>query len=663
MGKRFLCLFAAFAVLFCVSTPVFATGVTGGVGVGIPVGVNVNLDVVDFFNYCRDDLRYCWNSIRHVVDEDICPYAPQAGGRHEFEAVRTMVNGQIGLYYQCKHCGRNYGDALDEAYQDYVETLPGKSYNSDGAFLWVPGAEDFINPLVTVRTENDNHGLLDSFSLDLASAFPSGSCQYYGSSSSYRISSAVAYVGQSVDFTLSFANAYSWPCYCCVLWGQLRLPVSGFYSVVSGWSRTISFSRVPYSAGQTLAVGDSVYGVLPAGLRDRSCSISWPAFWVAPYTGGSGGNTYELTTRVSGSASDGGLFGYVQDGQLYQSSVGTIYDETTNIYNNPVTGDTSTISSWSYDYSDRSYSLTTDEGDSISVTYGDSSVVINEGGTTYNVLYLVEEPESGVQESTSHTHSYSASVTTPPTCTGTGVRTLTCTECGWQTTEVIPATGHSYSASVVTREPTCTASGLRVGTCTICGDEATEAIPATGHSYSSSVTTAPTCVLTGVRTYTCGGCGDTYTEAVPATGHTWQVVRSVPTEYDDAGQLIQEGYTLYQCLSCGEQYRIDTASGGSSLPAPSSGGVSVSGETDYGIDSSVGRGLLATIAHGLTEDLPEALRAASEMFTVLPAFYAGFTSFLKDGVAGCMPDVPRLMMGFGMGMVTVIGILRKIFGR
>ena len=81
------------------------------------------------------------------------------------------------------------------------------------------------------------------------------------------------------------------------------------------------------------------------------------------------------------------------------------------------------------------------------------------------------------------------------------------------------------------------------------------------------------------------------------------------------------------------------------------------------IDFSVGRGFLATIAYGLTEDLPAVLRAVSAWFVEFPAFYSGFASFLKDGIAGCLPDVPRQMMGFGLGMVTLIGIVRKVIGR
>ena len=51
------------------------------------------------------------------------------------------------------------------------------------------------------------------------------------------------------------------------------------------------------------------------------------------------------------------------------------------------------------------------------------------------------------------THSYTASVTTEPTCTTAGVKTYTCSSCGDSYTESIAATGHSYTN----------------GTCGVCG--------------------------------------------------------------------------------------------------------------------------------------------------------------------------------------------------
>ena len=71
-------------------------------------------------------------------------------------------------------------------------------------------------------------------------------------------------------------------------------------------------------------------------------------------------------------------------------------------------------------------------------TYEESAV-----GTRYT--YKIR-----VVENSSHTHSYSSSVTTAATCTTAGVRTFTCS-CGSTYTETIAALGHSYSGNTCTR--------------------------------------------------------------------------------------------------------------------------------------------------------------------------------------------------------------------
>lgn len=70
-----------------------------------------------------------------------------------------------------------------------------------------------------------------------------------------------------------------------------------------------------------------------------------------------------------------------------------------------------------------------------------------------------------------HTHSYSSSVTTQPTCTQAGVRTYRCS-CGSSYTETIPATGHKYVNTVVA--PTLTERGYTKHTCSVCKNSYTD---------------------------------------------------------------------------------------------------------------------------------------------------------------------------------------------
>ncbi len=196
------------------------------------------------------------------------------------------------------------------------------------------------------------------------------------------------------------------------------------------------------------------------------------------------------------------------------------------------------------------------------------------------------------------THTYTAEVTAP-TCTTDGYTTYTCDICGdTYTDDTIPATDHTpgedgtcticgastecphdYVASVTT-DPTCTEEGVRTLTCSLCGDTKTESIPVVDHTYTPEIT-APTCTTDGYTTYTCDVCGDTYTDdttsatghtpgaeatctedqtctvcgevLTPATGHTYTPEITAPT-------CTTDGYTTYTCDVCGDTYTDDTTS-------------------------------------------------------------------------------------------------------
>ncbi len=137
-------------------------------------------------------------------------------------------------------------------------------------------------------------------------------------------------------------------------------------------------------------------------------------------------------------------------------------------------------------------------------------------------------------------HSFSESIISNATCTTDGKKKLICS-CGFEKFETIDATGHSYTSETIAA--TCVKDGIITYTCH-CGNSYTETIPATGHSYTSK-TQNPTCTKDGLIIYTCS-CGDTYTETIPATGHSYTLKTQKPT-------CTEEGYTQYTC-SCGHSY-------------------------------------------------------------------------------------------------------------
>ena len=189
-----------------------------------------------------------------------------------------------------------------------------------------------------------------------------------------------------------------------------------------------------------------------------------------------------------------------------------------------------------------------------------------------------------------HTHSFKVGVvTTQPTCTEDGERTLICSGCGEKRLEPIPATGHKYGEWKETKAATCTATGTMTRTCSVCknienktikakghtevADSAVAAtcttdgktagshcsvcgtvikaqtvIKATGHKYGSwTVTKAATCTEAGSQKRSCTVCGNTETQTIKATGHKasgWMI--------DKQPDIGVKGSKHKECTVCGK---------------------------------------------------------------------------------------------------------------
>lgn len=71
-----------------------------------------------------------------------------------------------------------------------------------------------------------------------------------------------------------------------------------------------------------------------------------------------------------------------------------LFNEETNIYTNPSTGQLQSVQSWTYDYSTRTYHLTLDDGSLLDIEFGDGSIKVTlNGELTQEYYYTVEKEE------------------------------------------------------------------------------------------------------------------------------------------------------------------------------------------------------------------------------------------------------------------------------
>ena len=115
-----------------------------------------------------------------------------------------------------------------------------------------------------------------------------------------------------------------------------------------------------------------------------------------------------------------------------------------------------------------------------------------------------------------HVHDYTWTITTPATCTEDGLKTGVCVAGDDTITEVIPATGHTFSEWTETTPATCTKDGVESRGC-VCGEIETRPIKATGHKWGEWETVKkPTDYLSGKKERVCSVCGEKETEKIPA---------------------------------------------------------------------------------------------------------------------------------------------------
>ena len=519
-----------------------------------------------------------------------CPESPD--GYHR--SASTMGEGMLWKddQYQCvcDYCHQHFWAVesdIKQSYNDYVETLPAQGYMSSGGFIWYPTVSDISHLWPDLINNAFDKDTLDSssrsFSISLRTERLNGQQQFY--------------------YSVPFNGTYK--LHDSLVLGYRYLSDDGIVSGVMpprGDTKSVYKSSGQTVADQAVYPGYNPYFPSKDSLVVYSYTLS--SFEVIPETA-IPADTYNINTRPT--SITGGNYGIVGDnGQITKvEDNSTIINETNNTFYNPATGTTVPIVNWSYDYSDRSYKVTLESGDTATITYGDENITISQITTTegdtitnnYTIYYLVDG---------------SGSENPPSTCV---------------------------------------------------------------HDWQETNTTPATCTVPGSKLSTCSKCQQTKKDPLPALGHDWQVKQTVTTEYDDTGQLTQEGYTIFECSRCHEQYKSSDGTippGGGSGTDPGDEGetiwdklgnlVGAIGSGVIGlIEATLGKVLDALIAlvEGMMERLKTVVEAVLSIFDELPKLFGGFLDFLV-AVFPFLPPELMTILTFGILAVVFIGIIKAV---
>lgn len=146
-------------------------------------------------------------------------------------------------------------------------------------------------------------------------------------------------------------------------------------------------------------------------------------------------------------------------------------------------------------------------------------------------------------------------------CENAGLRERTCTSCGQNVKETLPALGHNWSDWSTNDLPTCTQAVNRTHTCGNCGNQETDTLEALGHSFTvawtwvgyDSAKATLTCArdnahnveqvaeITSKSTATCTQDGETvYTATVVVNGQTYTDTKTAQTEKTGHTEVVDE---------------------------------------------------------------------------------------------------------------------------
>lgn len=418
MLKRALSLILVLVVVVCFSIPVFASeeegsepDYTGAVSFWDSVLYSwaQRFDSgIPFFNPAQDVIGTLCQSVCTESEDSL---------HHAASITNDYLTDATGFYTwaTCKFChGRFklYASDIKDSYQSQVSSLPATQYGSDGA-VYVTGVHSdfcFTTPgnfthryhcshLSAEEEDNVDHYLIgngpvsnniSSFDCD-SLIFEQRLCS--GGSSLYLYN-----VGYSYKIVAPISGRYyrvsgsSLDAYCYLLDGTRK-------DLHYDWSAGSLTSSKYFDAGSLVST-DNVIGRFSDSLIYFYSRSYPPVYKVVPYD-------YDKDDLVSQYPSSGrpaftdGKYGVVGSGGNVSlvDNTQSIINETNNTYYNPVTNQISNVTDWTYNYDNRSYNVTTESGNTVTVTYGDKNISITENNVVegdtvvnnYTIYYVLND--------------------------------------------------------------------------------------------------------------------------------------------------------------------------------------------------------------------------------------------------------------------------------
>ena len=183
------------------------------------------------------------------------------------------------------------------------------------------------------------------------------------------------------------------------------------------------------------------------------------------------------------------------------------------------------------------------------------------------------------------------------------------------------------------------------------------------HDWKETKRTDATCSTPGSVEYTCSKCKKAKKETLAKLDHTWEVKQTVQTTYDENGNVQTQGYTLYRCSVCGEEYKDTKGTGPPSTSSPDDGEEGFLGWLLRKLGELLGTigdgilGLLQATLGKLLDGIIELVTMALDKLTQLVDLFGSFGDAL--GVLWTwLPSEVMLVLVAGVTVFVFIALLK-----
>lgn len=311
---------------------------------------------------------------------EVCPESDDA----KHHAASCVWDGVAGHFIcTCDYCGDTFiatKTEVSSAYQTSIHDLPATTYKSNGGLIWHVSNRDISSEqpyqyVVGAYPVDDDHmqflepnWIWEISATDIANSFSVTASTKDGT----PLASVIGYTGTV----------------------KIVVPIDGVYTEIEPLHISSTEIEEPISVstrGGTKLSGDIIsYSQKNRNIgqkRAYSYSIVYPIYEIEPTSynnEATGGINYSVEYRPTSITGDYSVVGDNNEVFVHDE---TIFNEDNSTFYNPITGDTTTMESWTYDYSTRTYNMVDENDNSTTLTYGDDAIVINDGGNTFNLYY------------------------------------------------------------------------------------------------------------------------------------------------------------------------------------------------------------------------------------------------------------------------------------